>query len=214
MRPLVIAHRGASWDEPEYTLAAFRRAIEVGADYVQSDVQAATDGELVVVHDAVQETLAELRARNAPVPTLDETLETCAGRIGIAVELKDSYRHRGHDLTARTLAALGRHRVNPDAVLVVSFEIRALDQVRRLRPDLRSVLHLGRRPDPAAATRFWGVGFEDGAARPRVIGVAQGLGLATTVYTVNDEARMRELAALGVTGIFTDRPDLLRRVLS
>ena len=213
MRPLVIAHRGASWEEPENTIAAFRRAIEVGADYVEFDVQAATDGELVVVHDPVRETLAALRARNPPVPTLDETLETCADRIGIAVELKNPHRHRGHDLTARTLAALAHHRVDPDAVLVLSFEIRALDTVRRLRPDLRAVLHLGRRPDPAAATRFWGVGFEDGTARPRVLRRARGLGLATTVYTVNDEARMRELAALGVTGIVSDRPDLLRSVI-
>ena len=213
MKPLVIAHRGASWDEPENTLAAFRRAIELGADYVEFDVQATTDGELVVVHDPVRESLAELRDRTPAVATLDETLETCAGRIGVAVELKHPHRHRDHDLTGRTLAALARHRIDRDAVLILSFEIRALDALRRLRPDLRAVLHLGRRPDPAAATRFWGVGLEDGTARPRVLRRARGLGLATTVYTVNDEARMRELAALGVTGIVSDRPDLLRSVI-
>ena len=51
MTPLVIAHRGASWDEPENTLPAFRRAIEHGADYVEFDVHPAKDGRLVVVHD-------------------------------------------------------------------------------------------------------------------------------------------------------------------
>jgi glycerophosphoryl diester phosphodiesterase len=79
---------------------------------------------------------------------------------------------------------------------------------------VRLVLHLSTwRPDATAATRFWGVGFQDRTARPRVIVLAQSLGLATTVYTVNEPRRMLELAALGVTGIFTDRPDLLRQTL-
>ena len=47
----VIAHRGASWDERENTLPAFERAIEVGADYVELDVQVSADGALVVCHD-------------------------------------------------------------------------------------------------------------------------------------------------------------------
>ena len=50
MTPLVIAHRGASWNLPENTLPAFERAIEVGADFVELDVHAA-GGRLVVVHD-------------------------------------------------------------------------------------------------------------------------------------------------------------------
>jgi glycerophosphoryl diester phosphodiesterase len=112
------------------------------------------------------------------------------------------------------LGALREHDVGPDDVLILSGRIRALESARRVRPDLRMVLHLGkRRPDPAAATRFWGVGFEDSTARPRVVALAQSLGLATTVYTVNEARRMLELAALGVTGIFTDRPDLLRQTL-
>jgi len=206
----VIAHRGACWEEPENSLAAFRRAIELGADYVEFDVQASRDGELVVVHDPVRVPRAALPPG---VPTLDETLAECAGRIGLAVELKEPRLHRRHDLVRRTLAALDAHGVDPDALLVLSFDPRALEQVRRLRPELRTVLHLGRRPDPAAAARFWGVGFQDRAARPRALALAEGLGLATTVFTVNEEPRIRELARLGVTGIFSDRPDLLRRCL-
>ena len=50
-RPLVIAHRGASAERPENTIPAFERAIELGADYVELDVHARPDGELVVTHD-------------------------------------------------------------------------------------------------------------------------------------------------------------------
>jgi glycerophosphoryl diester phosphodiesterase len=202
VKPLVIAHRGACWDEPENTLPAFERAIEVGADYVEFDVRAAPDGTLVCAHDRV-------RTQPPPhVPTLDDTVGALAGRIGLAVEIKEPA------VTARVLEVVGDHDVEADQLLILSSHARALDSAQRLRRDLRMILHLGRRhPDPTAATRFWGVGFEDGTARPRVIALAQSLGLATTVYTVNEPERMLELAALGVTGIFTDRPDLLRRTL-
>lgn len=220
-RPLVIAHRGASWDEPENTLAAFRRAIEVGADYVELDVQATRDGELVVLHDPAvsgrrlrELSLADLRALRPEVPTFAEVLEECAGRIGLAVELKQPYRYRRHRLTGRTLAALEAHGADPDSVIVVSFEPGAIRETRRLRPGLRTIQHVEYVPVRVAATYAWGVGFWDARATPRRIAAAQKLGLATTVYTVNEEARMRELAALGVAGIFSDRPDLLRRGLA
>ena len=185
MGPLVIAHRGASWDEPENTIPAFRRAIDVGADYIELDVHAAADGTLVVVHD---------RPRPSGVyPTLAEVLELAAGRIGVMVELKHPYGYRRHDFVRRTLEL-----VDDDAV-ILSFEPGALRTVRRLRPDLRTIQH---------------VGFANGRVTPRAIGRAQSAGLATTVYTVNEPARMLELGALGVTGIFTDRPDLARRALA
>ncbi|HEX3455939.1 MAG TPA: glycerophosphodiester phosphodiesterase [Gaiellaceae bacterium] len=57
--PLVIAHRGASFDLPENTLPAFERAIELGADYVEFDVHADRDGRLVVTHDAPTNTVLE-----------------------------------------------------------------------------------------------------------------------------------------------------------
>ena len=60
----------------------------------------------------------------------------------------------------------------------------------------------------------WGVGFHDRRVTRRGLAKAGRLGLVTTVYTVNEPGRMRELAALGVDGIFSDRPDLLRRALA
>ena len=198
---IVIAHRGASWDAPENTLECFQLAIEQGADYVEFDVRRAPGGELVVVHDPVR---AE---PSAGVPTLNATLEALRGRVGLAVEIKEAA------AAEETLAALARHQVRAEEVLLLSFRIRALEQARRLHPDLRCVLHLGRRPDPAAAAGFWGVGFRDASARPGQIRRAQALGLATSVFTVNDPARIRTLADLGVTAVFTDRPALAREAL-
>ena len=75
--------------------------------------------------------------------------------------------------------------------------------------------HVGLGVSIRTAARYaWAVGFWDARATPRGISRARALGLLTTVYTVNDEERMRELAELGVDGIFTARPGLARAVLA
>jgi glycerophosphoryl diester phosphodiesterase len=198
--PLVIAHRGASWDEPENTLPAFSRAIEVGADYVEFDVHAAKDGRLVVGHNRPR--------ASQTYPTLEEVLELTAGRIGVMVELKHPYLYRRHDIIARTIEL-----VDDDAV-ILSFEPGALRTVRRLRPKLRTLQHVGFGVSLRRAADAWGVGFANDRVTTRAVARAQSAGFATTVYTVNEPARMLELAALGVTGVFTDRPDLARRTLA
>jgi glycerophosphoryl diester phosphodiesterase len=201
LRPLVIAHRGASWELPENTPAAFRRAIEVGADYVEFDVRAAPDGTLVVAHDRVR------RDRTPDLPTLDAVLETCVGRVGLALELKE------RRVVEPSLRALAAHGAEPDSVLLVSFLPRAILDARRLRPDVRTVQHVAYVPMRTAARYAWGIGLADAKATGRALALAKRLGVAATVYTVNDERRMRELADASVSAIFTDRPDLLRRVV-
>jgi glycerophosphoryl diester phosphodiesterase len=188
---LVIAHRGASHDLPENTLPAFERAIEVGADFVEFDVH----NDLSVTHDRPR--------RGLTYPTLDEVLELCRGRIGVMVELK---RPRG-DTVTRTL-----DRLDDDAVLVC-FQRLPLEQARRLRPGIRTVQHVGFGVSIRRAAEAWAAGFQNERVTRRGILTAQRLGLETTVYTVNDEPRMLELRELGVSGIFTDRPELALRAL-
>lgn len=190
----VIAHRGASWDLPENTLPAFERAIQLGADYVELDVHASPDGSLVVCHDRPRG--GELR--------LEEAIDLLRGRVGVMCELKSPWRYRRHDVVRRTVALL------PEDAIVVSFERRALEAVR----GRRVLQHVGYGVSIRRAARYaWGVGFQDPRVTRRGLEKARSLGLATTVYTVNDAARMAELKRLGVDGIFSDRPDLLRAVL-
>jgi glycerophosphoryl diester phosphodiesterase len=193
--PLVIAHRGACWDAPENTLEAFELAIAEEADYVEFDVRS-RNGELVVCHDPEPP---------EDVPHLADVLDWLAGRVGLAVEVKEP------ETTPAVLAALEGHAVEAERTMVVSFHLDALEAVRRHRPEIACVLHV-REIDPAAAAGLWGIGFEEPVTRERIL-AAQGLGLATTVFTVNDPDRMAELAGLGVSGIFTDRPGLARQVL-
>jgi len=191
--PLILAHRGACWEVPENTLEAFELAIAEEADYVEFDVRA-RNGELVICHDP---------GPPADVPSLDEILAALTGRIGLCVEVKEE------ETADAVVDALEAHRARPEDLIVVSFQPGALETVARRRPQIRCALHTN---EPASAEHFWGIGLQEPATAARVE-EAQALGLATTVFTVNDPERMLELAALGVTGIFTDRPALARRTL-
>lgn len=186
---LVIAHRGASVDFPENTLPAFARAIELGADYVECDVHAGRDGVLVVTHGAPR----------GDHPRLEEVLDLCHGRIGVMVELKRPSRYPG--LVPRALALMS------DDDVLVCFQRDALEESRALRPSIRTVQHVGLGVSIRRAAGAWAAGFRDDRVTARGLERARRLGLETTVYTVNEEARMLELERLGVTGVFTDRPD-------
>ena len=195
---LVIAHRGASHDRPENTLAAFERAIEIGADYVELDVHADPSGRLLVTHDRP--------AANRAYPTLEEALDLMHGRIGVMVELKTPHRYAGHSVVARTVRLLAEDDV------LVCFQRAALEEARTRRPAVRTVQHVGYGVSIRRATGAWAVGFRDERLTLRGLETARRSGFETTVYTVNDEGRMRALGALGAGGIFTDRPDLALRV--
>jgi len=214
----VIAHRGASADERENTLPAFERAIEAGADYAELDVQVSADGAIVVFHDLELDRLTPLSGplrrrplaelREVGIPTLAEVVELTRGRIPLMVELKSARLYRGRQLVPRTLELLGRND------LLLSFERRCLLEALRLRPSLRVLQHVGYGVSiRSAASYAWAVGFHDRRVTPRGIVRARALGLETTVYTVNDPGRLRQLAALGVSGVFTDCPGRAREAL-
>ncbi len=214
----VIAHRGASADERENTIRAFERAIELGADYVELDVQVSADGALVVFHDLDLDRLTPLRGplrrrplaelREHDIPLFEDVIELTRGRIGVMAELRSAYLFRRHDLIGRTAALLG------DDDVLLSFGRRTLQEARRRKPSLRLLQHVGYGVSIRSASRYaWAVGFHDPRVTGRGVARARKLGLETTVSTVNDASRMRALAALGVSGIFSDRPALLRETL-
>ncbi len=214
---LVIAHRGASAEEKENTLPAFERAIELGADFVEFDVQASSDGGLVVYHDLRLDRLTSARGplrtrslaelRELGIATLEEVLELTAGRIGVMMELKSPWLYRSHDFVARSV------RLAPADAVVISFSRRAILETRALRPKLRTVQHVGLGVSIRSAGAFaWAAGFDDARVSARGVRKALSLGLQPLVYTVNDPARMRRLIDFGIAGIFTDRPDLALEV--
>ena len=143
-RPLVIAHRGASADAPENSLAAFEAAIVQRADLVELDVRRTSDARLVVHHAARRRgvaierlTYAELveHKRHRP-PSLDEVLALCAGRVGVDVEIKEP----GYEAEVVTLV---ERRLDATQAVVTSFHAGVIETVKSLRPAMRCGLVVG-----------------------------------------------------------------------
>ena len=158
---LVAAHRGGAAFAPENTLAAFGRAIQIGADMVECDVHLSRDGEVVVMHDPnvatttdgrgliSDLTLAELKKLNdaakfpggyAPqtIPTLAELLDLVKGKIGIQIEIKNTAsggRYAGIEKKVLDLIAA---RGMADQVIIISFDFGVLKDVKTLDPHMRT----------------------------------------------------------------------------
>ena len=170
----IIAHRGASGHAPEHTFAAYDRAVAMGADYLEQDLQQTADGELVVLHDDTLDrttdgtgrvdarTLAEVRELDAGswfapefaaerVPTLDEVLTRYGHEQRYYIETKAP--ETADAMEERLLELLRRHGlIEPAArawqVLIQSFSEESLRLVHSLEPRLPLIQLVGRRnPD-------------------------------------------------------------------
>lgn len=221
-RPLIIGHRGAAGLQPENTLPSFRAAVELGVDAVELDIHRCAD-RLCVIHDAklerttnghgqVSETpLAELRTLDAgggaPVPFLEEVLDALPDSVGVNIELKGSG-------TAEPLARLLVTSAPPH-VLVSSFNHPRLREFRQHAPEIPVAALFDRWQDRAldiAAelnSRFVNLSKRI-LTRQRCEQVLE-RGYLPLVYTVNSTADAAKFFDMGVTGVFTDYPDRLRR---
>lgn len=186
-RPLVAAHRGGALLWPENSLTAYRNALALGVDYVETDVHLTADGEVVVLHDptlertttgrgAVREArraaLAGIRlkagdgsATDEPVPTLVQLLDLLGpARAGLLLEIKVDDRGQRYPGIEEKVLAMVRERGLGARTLVMAFERDTVRRVRELDPTMRTVLLIGRgqvereRVWPAASVR-WAVGL-------------------------------------------------------
>jgi len=225
---LCFAHRGASGHEPENTLSAVEKAIDLGADWIEVDVYA-VERELIVIHDerldrttngtglVMDTTLEYLRSLDAGkgqrVPTLREVFDCVDRRAGINVELKGSE-------TAGLVVSLINEYVTAwkwcsDQFIVSSFHRRELGKVKKLDPDIRIGIVIGgfHRPYKKFVTQF--ITY---SVHPRIdfvnadfVRSAHERGLKVFVYTVNHPEDIARMAAVGVDGIFTDFPERVVR---
>jgi glycerophosphoryl diester phosphodiesterase len=222
----VFAHRGASGTEPENTLRAFRRALEVGAGWIELDVQA-VGGRLLVFHDnrlerttdgtgklsnASLEILRTLDAGGGErIPFLEEVLDLVGGRAGINIELKG--RSTASIAVPLIRTCLRQGPWTADHFLLSSFRETELETARRMDPDLRLGL-LVRRLHPGAlafAHRLdaYSVHLPRFGATPRAMGAATGRGMKTFVFTVNEPEGAERMRSRGAAGVFTDFPERL-----
>jgi glycerophosphoryl diester phosphodiesterase len=222
----VIAHRGASAARPENTLAAFTHARELGADGVELDARWTADGHVVVHHDAHLpdgRALVELERADLPewLPTLDQVLDRCQGLL-VNVEIKNDPGDPDHDPSGQRGVAIADRlsaRAGGPELLVSSFDHALVGLVHDRHPELPTaalVAHT-RRPERLlerlAQAGHAAVNPVDALVDRTFVDLARAAGLAVYVWTVDDPARIAQLAALGVDGVITNVPDVARSVL-
>ncbi len=236
--PVAFVHRGGAGEATENSVAAFTRARDLGFRYFETDVHATSDGVLVAVHDATLDRVTDqtgriedlpwadvARARLADGTTAPRLVELLAalpdGRVNIDVKA---------DQAVGPLVSLLRSQPTLlERVCVASFSDARLAVVRRAFGRRvctatgpagvlahRLAVTLGR-PTP---TRFLGNCFQVPRGSRRLplvteafVRKAQEQGRPVHVWTIDERAEMERLLDLGVDGIMTDRPEVLRDVL-
>lgn len=222
---LVFAHRGASRAQPENTIAAFERAVEMGADGVELDVRRTADDQLVVHHDAHLadgRVIADTPSDALPdhVPTLGAALDACEG-IVVNIEIKNIPGEPDLDPShwlAWAVAAELTARGGGARWLISSFNLGTITRSRAVDPAARTAW-LTTELSPETIERT--AAGRHHAIHPWVervdragVRLAHERGLAVNVWTCDDPDRMRELIAWGVDGICTNVPDVALAVRS
>lgn len=222
----IIAHRGASRERPENTVAAFVRAAELGADAVELDVHLTADRVLVVHHDATLhhapdragggreigsltvDELSAFRVKGEPIPTLEEVIAALSGSAGIYCELKGE---GTAEQAVALLAGLGT------GAAVHAFDHRQVAVARRIAPALaRGVLESSYHIEPTFsmasvdARDLWQEAGLIDRALVEAVRLREGRIIA---WTVDDPVQMERLAALGVNALCTNDVALCRRIL-
>ncbi len=228
--PIPFAHRGGASDMPENTMPAFQYAVDQGYRYVETDVQVTNDGVLVAFHDndlsrtcgrdariselPWSEVRTALVDGKAPIPLLEEMLGAWP-ELRVNIDCKS-------DAAVDALVATLQRGDALDRVSVGAFSDRRIKRLRSLLgPQLCSALG----PVETAMLRFGRP--RHAAANAAQIPVRQGpltvltkgllkrahrLGIKVHVWTIDEPDEMNRLLDLGVDGLMTDRPIVLREV--
>lgn len=241
--PLIVAHRGASFDAPENTLPAFELAWKRGADAVEGDFLLSKDGHIVCVHDkktkkvadqnleVVTSTLKELQAldvgsskdekfRGTRIPTLPEVFATVPKGKKIFVEVKC-----GPEIVEPLIKEIDRSGLTHDQVVLICFNGEVIRKFKKVKPKHKA---------------YWLCSFREkkGVLTPDLKTImdtlnstgADGLdshfsipeefsqevldaGYEWHTWTVNDPGMAKQLVQRGVHSITTDRPGFLRDAL-
>lgn len=228
----IVAHRGASWDAPENSLAAIDAALEQGAHAVELDVQQTADGVLVLIHDrdylrvagdprAIWElTYEEVRALDTgswfdaqfageQVPTLAEAVERLRGRARLYLEVK----------TSRAMPTLIEDTVRElqrldfvEQTTIASLSPAVLDSVLAQEPGFKTSLLVHTAIGVLASHPYDALALRDSWVTARQLRAARDADYELHVWTVNDRSQMHRFIDMGVDAIITDVPATLRDI--
>jgi len=217
---LKVGHRGAKAYEIENSLESFKKAVALGANAVELDVQKSKDGKLIIIHDDNLKrvfgkdvlvnltTLKELKQLTEnKILTLDEALRFIDKKVEkILVELKKE----GFEKKVLEIIKKGKLK---DRVIIVSFHEQALAEVRRLDKEIETGLIYAKHKNPIPTALKLNAQYLIPLYRfvhTKNVEDAHKNNLKVIVWTINTRKDVREYIAKGVDGIASDKPDILR----
>lgn len=233
-KPLVSAHRGDSVTAPENTLPAFESAIANMADYAELDVQQTKDGVIVVLHDSNlkrttgvdkniwEVTYEEIKALDAGswfskefagvnIPTLDEVLKLCKGKISLNIELKPT----GHevDFEKSVLEVIYENGFEEDCV-VASMKYSCLEKIKEYAPEITTIFVTAVAYGSMTTMEYAdGFSIEASFATSGMVNKLHEEGKLVYAWTVNKEDSIQSMIDVGVDHIITDNPVLARELI-
>ncbi|HEX5591636.1 MAG TPA: glycerophosphodiester phosphodiesterase [Candidatus Limnocylindrales bacterium] len=238
--PIPFAHRGGAEVHPENTMVAFAAAVALGFRYLETDVHVTSDGVLIAFHDDRLDRVTDRRGIVAELPWSEVRQARVGGTEPIVelAELLDAFPDARiniepkHDAAVPALVGAIRAARVLERVCVGSFSDRRLAAIREglgrdactsLGPREIAALRLGawgarpflgslkRRPGRCVQVPLRARGLP--LVEPRLVGAAHDLGLPVHAWTVNDPTEMTRLLDLGVDGLMSDVPGVLRAIL-
>ena len=225
--PLVIAHRGDSSHELENSLAAFHRALSYPVDMIELDIRMSRDKVLYVMHDkltgrtadtnidierSTSARISKVRLKNnEPVPTLTDVIKAVSGAAGLNLEIKSA----GAGLeTARYLASSDYKAY----VLISSFKEEEVLTIRHELPNVPVSLifdFFKVRDVPKYRARGYKiVSLRKKTVTDELVAACHEQGLEVYVWTVDEGDEMRKFIAMGVDGIYSNRPGILKSIIN
>ncbi len=239
--PIPFAHRGGAEGHPENTMAAFAAAVGIGYRYLETDVHVTADGVLIAFHDDRLDRVTNRRGVVAEMPWSEvrqarvggrETIVPFAGLLSAFPDARINVDPK-HDAAVPALIRIMRDPRVAERLCIGSFSDRRVAEIREavgtgactaLGPWEIAALRAGawgarpllgrlrRRPGRCVQVPVRGRNVT--LVEPRLIAVSRDLGLPVHVWTINDPAEMTRLLDLGVDGLMTDVPGVLRDVLA
>lgn len=230
IKSLVIGHRGASAYAPENSLASFQKALELGVGMIECDVRQCASGQLVLVHDPyvhfaddtivfiADMSLTQLHGAlgGQPCMTVPELLAWSSGKIKINFDIKE----RG---VAKKLARLLQHEIDAHRYkitdfLVASFIHQEVVTMKDLMPGIpvgfllaSSLIDYGLSLAKLSIASIMVIDYE--VVTHEFIRTMHDCGIGVYVYTVNTVRDINAMIAMGVDGIISDVPDVVKRCL-
>ena len=202
-----IGHRGAKGHAPDNTIESFKKALDLGCDEVETDVWLMPDGAFVISHDRP--------SPSAGLPSLDEVLDFCRGRMGVNVEIKwdgaEGSEAGARESGANVAAHLAQR--GDASVYISSFWWAALDAARRSAPGVRRAFLFSASPPRAAllveakSSGLWALHPNRAYVTDELVRDAHAAKLIVQAWTVNDPAEITRFAKMGVDGIMSDFPE-------